>query len=122
MWMQSLLMVLLVGCQAVAAPGEGASPRPAPVRPAPVVPSDHGPTYRVLTLPKVRVEPGLVDFGDVRPGKQVSRDVTIFNESEVPIRIARTVSTCRCTVATADHETIEPGGSAACLGFLRGGG
>ena len=76
------------------------------------VPADSGSTYRMLKLPKVRVEPRLLDFGDVRPGKEVSKDVQVFNESEVPIRIVDTLSTCRCTVAEYPTEAIAPGEAA----------
>ncbi len=102
-----LMLGVVVACVLAVLHGTARADQAAPNK----EPALSGPTYRVLTLPKVRLEPGLIDFGDVRPGMSVSQDVEIFNESEVPIRIARTVSTCRCTVATPKKEDIAPGES-----------
>lgn len=115
--MKTTLLLCVLSFATSATSAMGAQPQAVPagapptVRPAPKVPPAQGPTYRMLTMPKVRVDPALVDFGDVRPGKQVSGEVRIFNESEVPIRIARTLSTCMCTVATPAQEEIAPGAS-----------
>lgn len=60
---------------------------------------------------RLRVEPAVVDFGDLLPDIQVSRPVRLHNIGDRPVRVLRAVADCGCTTPSAPTEPIPPGGS-----------
>ncbi|MGP1346434.1 MAG: DUF1573 domain-containing protein [Phycisphaerales bacterium] len=62
--------------------------------------------------PAVRVEPAVVEAGDLTPGDSVQRTVTLMNTSDEPVMIRRIAHTCACAApAVQPGDTIEPGAS-----------
>ena len=79
-------------------------------------PLSSGPTWRELEttnaeLPPVRVEPPVLDFGDQPVDTVVSGSVRLVNTSDKRLVIQGMTPTCRCTVASIESTTIEPGQS-----------
>jgi hypothetical protein len=71
--------------------------------PAPAPPAD--------AAPRLVVDPGSFDFGDVRPGSSPSRRFRLRNAGGAPLRILDVSSTCGCLVSRPDTDTIAPGGA-----------
>lgn len=60
----------------------------------------------------LKVEPESLDFGDVRPGQVVEGSVTLTNESEQPLVLLRTATSCACAAPSfSQRKTLEPGES-----------
>jgi len=60
---------------------------------------------------RLRVEPPVVDFGDLLPDIQVSRSVRLHNIGDRPIRVLRAVADCGCTTPSVPLEPIPVGAS-----------
>jgi hypothetical protein len=74
--------------------------------------AQRGSGARAITPPRLKVDPEVLDVGDVRPGQIVTGTVTLTNESDQPVVLIRTATSCACTVTSiANGQTIEPGGS-----------
>ena len=59
----------------------------------------------------VRVEPESLEFGDVRPWRTEKGTVRLYNDTEEPLRILATRSTCACTAQQLENQVIPPGES-----------
>lgn len=62
--------------------------------------------------PRVSVEPPAQDLGEV-PQQLLQVSYTVRNLGGSPLRIEKISTSCECTKATMDQDTIPPGGSAA---------
>ena len=87
------------------------APNAGPVQPT-LPPS--GPTYQSMTPGKtepvpVRIEPDILDLGDLAPNTQVQGQFKITNTGAEPLRIKAAMSTCSCTVAQLTETDIAPG-------------
>lgn len=60
---------------------------------------------------RLRVEPAVVEFGDLLPDIQVSRTVRLHNIGDRPIRVLRAVADCGCTAPSVPLEPIPAGAS-----------
>lgn len=60
---------------------------------------------------RLRVEPAVLDFGDLLPDIQVSRTVRLHNVGDRPIRVLRAVADCGCTTPSVPLEPIPAGAS-----------
>jgi len=61
--------------------------------------------------PRIVVEPQSQDLGE-RPQEPLELTYTVRNEGGSPLRIEKVSTSCGCTRATVDRETIPPGESA----------
>lgn len=79
----------------------------------PAVPAD-GPTWQTVTPPSidpppVRIEPDIIDLGDLMPETKVQTEFKVTNIGDKPLKITSAMSTCSCTVAQLGISEIEPG-------------
>jgi len=61
--------------------------------------------------PRIRIEPGGFDFGNVLPEKTLRKEFTIHNFGNAPLELESVSTTCGCTAALAGTKRVEPGGS-----------
>ncbi len=106
----------LVACAVVslaAAPAlaqADAAPRPQPGQKLPA----QGPTWQTVdplkTIPPpVKIEPDVMDLGDLMPNVKIPGEFKITNLGTEPLYITAAMSTCSCTVAQLSERGIEPG-------------
>ena len=62
--------------------------------------------------PRIAVEPAAFDFGQLRPGHRVQRQFVVKNYGGADLEITNVATTCGCTAALLDRQTIKPGRSA----------
>lgn len=82
----------------------------------PAPPGPSGPTWQAMDQgstapPPVRIEPPVIDLGDVPPETKVSTEFRIFNTGSDPLMIEAVMSTCQCTAGEPDSYEILPGQS-----------
>lgn len=61
--------------------------------------------------PPVKIEPDIMDLGDLMPNVKVPGEFKITNVGTEPLHITAAMSTCSCTVAQLAERAIEPGQS-----------
>jgi hypothetical protein len=61
--------------------------------------------------PRIVVEPMSFEFGTVRAGRAVQKEFLVRNHGRVDLVIHKIVSSCGCTAALTDSQTVKPGGS-----------
>ena len=66
----------------------------------------------VDTTPVVKIEPEVLDLGEMVVDTAKSGKVKITNISDKPVTIAKAITSCGCTTAGAPKDPIPPGGSA----------
>lgn len=84
------------------APGQGSVPPRQVVNETPTVPA--GERF-------IRIDPTVLDFGEVDRGETFRKMVTLTNISNEPVRIVRAFTTCNCTVPSIPDQPIAPGQS-----------
>jgi hypothetical protein len=62
--------------------------------------------------PRIAVEPSSFDFGGLRPGHRVHRAFVVKNFGTADLQITNVSTTCGCTAALLDRQTLRPGRSA----------
>ncbi|MFN8390081.1 MAG: DUF1573 domain-containing protein [Bdellovibrionota bacterium] len=62
-------------------------------------------------LPKLQVADTVFDFGTVQQGEKVEHGFTLKNLGSGTLKVERVHSSCGCTAAVIDSDTIAPGGS-----------
>ena len=62
--------------------------------------------------PRIVVEPGSFDFGEVLPNKTLRKEFLIRNHGSEALVIEKVTTDCGCTAALLDDTRIEPGDSA----------
>jgi len=85
-WGLGLLAIIVVAAVSLAACGGGSSP------------------------PRIVVDPTSQDLGEV-PQKPLELTYTVRNEGGSPLRIGKVSTSCGCTTATVERDTIPPGES-----------
>ena len=70
------------------------------------------PTAPVTRAPRIAVDPAAFDFGQLRAGRKVHRQFAVKNFGAADLEIANVTTTCGCTAALLDRNTIRPGRSA----------
>lgn len=66
----------------------------------------------VDTTPVVKIEPEVLDLGEMVVDTAKTGKVKITNISDKPVTIAKAITSCGCTTAGAPKDPIPPGGSA----------
>jgi hypothetical protein len=61
--------------------------------------------------PRIVVEPMSFEFGAVRAGRAVQKEFLVRNHGRTDLVIHKVVSSCGCTAALTDSQTVKPGGS-----------
>jgi len=61
--------------------------------------------------PKIMLERGRIDVGEVVNGEIATRQTSVSNEGKANLVIEAVTTSCGCTKATLDPMTIPPGGS-----------
>ena len=61
--------------------------------------------------PRIVVEPMSFEFGTVRAGRAVQKEFLVRNHGRTDLVIHKVVSSCGCTAALTDSQTVKPGGS-----------
>lgn len=59
--------------------------------------------------PQIAIEMEQFEFGEVVNGEIVSKDLEVKNTGNVPLIIEGVSTSCGCTSATVDLDTLEPG-------------
>lgn len=59
--------------------------------------------------PRLVVEPARFDFGDARPGSELTRRFRMKNAGDAPLRILGISASCDCVVSRPDTDVIAPG-------------
>lgn len=72
---------------------------------APVTPADGA------TGARVSVEPAAFDFGNVRGGRTLQKELTVRNVGDGDLEIRKVSTTCGCTVVGAYQKRVTPGDS-----------
>lgn len=108
MSMRSVIRLLIALCAALAQPALGQQVGPTKSPPS------SGPTWQVITPKRtepvpVRIEPEVLDLGDLRPDVTVPGEFRITNTGSEPLTITAAMSTCSCTVAQLAESGIRPG-------------
>jgi hypothetical protein len=62
--------------------------------------------------PRIAVEPASFDFGHLRPRHRVQRAFVVKNFGSADLQITNVSTTCGCTAALLDRQTLKPGRSA----------
>lgn len=62
-------------------------------------------------IERLRVEPAVIDFGELLPDVVTSRPVRLHNIGDRPIRVLRAVADCSCTTPSVPMDPIPPGAS-----------
>ena len=62
--------------------------------------------------PRIAVEPPAFDFGVLRGGHRVHRAFVVKNFGATDLQITNVSTTCGCTAALLDRQTLKPGRSA----------
>lgn len=62
------------------------------------------------SLPRIAVEPASQELGE-KPQQHIELTYTVRNEGKSPLRIEEVTTTCGCTKASVDQETVAPGES-----------
>jgi hypothetical protein len=88
---------------------ESEAPVPAGIA-APEVAPVTQPVRKTGSAP-VRIEPPVMDFGQVPPGAPVSGSVQIQNTGSAPLRIRQSRASCKCTSVDMANVVIPPGES-----------
>lgn len=75
---------------------------------------EQGPTYQVVTPsktepPPVKIEPEVLELGDLPPDTKVNGEFKLTNTGNEALRIRAAMSTCSCTVTQLTETLIEPG-------------
>ncbi|MBL8746700.1 MAG: DUF1573 domain-containing protein [Phycisphaerae bacterium] len=73
-----------------------------------------GPTWQTVepmktVPPPVRVEPEVLELGDLLPNTKTPGEFRLTNTGTEPLQIRAAMSTCSCTVAQLMEQLIEPG-------------
>lgn len=107
----ALFRVLVVSLSALGLTAHSFAQNGAPVQP-PAVPS--GPTWEVRERPRsepppVRVEPDVLDLGDLPINSRTPGVFKLTNTGDTRLEIAAAMSTCWCTNGTPSKNSIEPG-------------
>lgn len=68
-----------------------------------------------LAIPELAEENYTWDFGDIPPDRKVKKTFTILNKGTKDLVIQDVSSSCGCTAALVDKDTIPPGGTADVL-------
>lgn len=63
------------------------------------------------TAQVLKYEPKVLDFGEINRGERLTKEITITNISDQPVRFVRAFTSCGCTVTSLPRETIPPGAS-----------
>jgi len=69
------------------------------------------PVKAFIGKPRVVYPDNVYDFGVMNPGDKQTRKFTVRNEGEGDLKLSLGKTTCKCTLANLDEETIPPGGS-----------
>src|SRR6187402_3203154 len=62
------------------------------------------------SMPRMNVPDATYDFGAVRQGTRVEHQFELKNTGAAPLKIERMHTSCGCTAAVLDSDTIAPGG------------
>lgn len=62
--------------------------------------------------PVITIEPEMLDVGLVTKGSETARTVTISNEGDAPLKVARVVGSKACTAGAVPEEAVKPEGKA----------
>lgn len=62
--------------------------------------------------PQITVSPESYDFGDIPAAEPVSGHLTLRNAGDKPLQIESLSTSCGCTTAEVDKQTIPPGDAA----------
>jgi ankyrin repeat protein len=88
------------------------APRAAGADDGAMAPTGGGVTAPVDTTPVVKVEPEVLDLGEMVVDTAKTGKVKITNISDKPVTIAKAITSCGCTTAGAPKDPIAPGASA----------
>lgn len=69
-----------------------------------------GAVWTASARPAIRLDPSAVDFGPL--AKRMTRTVVVHNAGRAPLRVLAVSSSCGCTTAAIEANTLAPGGSA----------
>lgn len=69
------------------------------------------PVKAFIGKPRVVYPDNVYDFGVMNPGDKQTRKFTVRNEGEGDLKLSLGKTTCKCTLANLNEETIPPGGS-----------
>lgn len=69
------------------------------------------PAASPAAAPRIVVEPMSFDFGTVRAGHAVQKEFLVRNHGRGELVIQKVVSSCGCTGALTESQTVKPGGS-----------
>lgn len=58
---------------------------------------------------EIHVEPALVEFGEIEPGKSASAKIRIINGTNKPFIVSRTTTSCPCLALEPRTPRLEPG-------------
>lgn len=108
--MAGCLVVIITALGAVAS--TAVRPRSRDALPA-ASPDVASPLRQPRRTPAIRLDPAVLDFGVLRPGRAVDGTIRIVNDSRASIRIDQIKPSCGCTVVDLATETIGPGDSVA---------
>lgn len=61
------------------------------------------------TAPRIVIEPSSQELGE-RPQQSIELVYTVRNQGTVPLKIDEVTTTCRCTKASVEQDTIPPNG------------
>ena len=89
-----LLAACAVAAVVVASRGASSAGRTAPAAPG---------------RPQIEVEPRAFDFGNVLPGKTLSKELAVRNHGDAELRITKVDTTCNCTVVGSYEAVLAPG-------------
>jgi hypothetical protein len=92
-------LAALVWMAAAAASGWAFSADTPPAAPSPAA------------APRIVVEPMSFEFGTVRAGRAVQKEFLVRNHGRSDLVIHKIVSSCGCTAALTDSQTLKPGAS-----------
>lgn len=61
--------------------------------------------------PALMLRESMFDFGTVRPGQKLSREFEFTNEGGETLKIGELTTSCGCTAAQPDQDSVPPGGT-----------
>ncbi|MDO8436211.1 MAG: DUF1573 domain-containing protein [bacterium] len=74
-----------------------------------------GPSGQLGNEPRIEINPQNYDFGEAQFGQILEYSFTITNLGGAPLEIKRVATSCACTKAKVDKETIQAGETAELL-------
>ncbi len=108
--LMSVVVAVFVGGAAFGQGSGAVGPQQGPKYPA------QGPTWQSVeplksVPPPVKIEPEVMDLGDLMPNAKVPAEFKITNIGTEALEITAAMSTCHCTVPQLGEKKIEPGAS-----------